>query len=197
MPEKRDRNIPPGVLNEARRTIVNKVTGETVVFHKYGHETKGEYAEVTIDCLPGGGPPLHYHTSYNERFEGLEGEATVYAGGLDNPVIVKPGDVVFVPMGMNHRFTSKKDTVKIKGQVLPAHSGFERSLYILFGLNEDSLTDKEGMPKSLVHTAIISEMSDMKFPGIGGVFMNTLLMALAWYGRWSGEEEKLLRTYWD
>jgi mannose-6-phosphate isomerase-like protein (cupin superfamily) len=49
---------------------------------------------------------MYHHTSYNERFEGLKGEAMVYASGLDNPVIVKSGYIVFVPIGINHRFTS-------------------------------------------------------------------------------------------
>ncbi|KAI9881685.1 MAG: hypothetical protein M1823_006604, partial [Watsoniomyces obsoletus] len=90
MSGKRDRNIPPGVLNAERRIIKNKTTGETVTFHKYGYETNGEFAEATIDCRPGGGPPLHYNTTYNESFEGLEGEATVYVGGLDKPQKVNP-----------------------------------------------------------------------------------------------------------
>ena len=192
---KRDRNVPPGILNEARRTIVNKVTGETVFWNKYGYETKGELSEATIDCQSGGGPPLHYHTTYNERFESVEGRFTIFVG--DKVRHLNHGETSFIPMGTTHRFTSEEGVSRAKGQVLPSSPGFERSLYILFGLAGDDQLDKEGLPKSLVHTAIISSMSDMLFPGIGGAFMNMLIGVFAWYGRVSGEEERLLQKYWD
>ncbi len=195
MAQKRDRNIPPGVLDASRRTITNKTSKEVITWHKYGYETNGQLAEATIDVLPGGGPPLHYHTTYNEKFEGLEGQATLYVN--DKVVKLNPGETLFVPMGTRHRFTSENGLVKLKGQVLPASAGFERSLYILFGLNNDDLAGPDGLPKSLVQMAIIGEMSDMRFPGLGGMFVNLLTKVLAWYGRVSGEEERLLQKYWD
>ena len=192
---KRDRNVPPGILNEARRTIVNKVTGETVFWNQYGYETKGELSEATVDCQQGGGPPPHYHTTYNERFEGVEGRVTMFIG--DKAIHLDPGESQLVPMGAKHRFTSEEGIIKARVQIFPFSLGFERSLYILFGLAGDDQLDKEGMPKSIIQTAIISSMSDMLFPGIGGAFMNMLVGILAWYGRISGEEERLLQKYWD
>ena len=196
-PTKRDRNVPPGILNEARRTIVNKVTGETVVWTKYGYETKGELSEAIIDCLKDGGPPQHYHTTYNERFMPVEGECTVFLGDSQTPQRVNPGESVWVPMGMKHRFTAEKGDVKIRGQVVPSSPGFEQALYIMFGLTMDDQSNSDGLPKSLVHTAIVSQMSDMKFVGFGGMIMNALVGLLAWYGRVTGEEERLLQRYWD
>ena len=192
---KRDRDVPPGILDESRRTIVNKVTGETVFWTKYGYETNGQLSEAMVDCKQGGGPPLHYHTTYNERFEAVEGQATIFVG--DEIRRINPGESSFVPMRTKHRFTSEKGVIKMRGEVFPSSRGFERSLYVLFGLAQDDQTDTEGMPKSLMQTAIISNMSDMKFPGVSGVFMNMLVGVLAWYGRVSGEEERLLQKYWD
>ena len=195
--QKRDRNVPPGVLSEARRTIVNKVTGESITWLKYGYETNGELSEATVDCNEGGGPPLHYHTTYNERFEAVEGQATIFVGDAKTPKRLNPGETAWVPMGTHHRFTSENGVIKMKGQVIPSLPGFERSLYILFGLAQDDQCNKEGLPNSIVQTAIISRMSDMKFPGLSGVFMNMLIEMFAWYGRVSGEEERLLQKYWD
>ncbi len=192
---KRDRNILPGMLDEARRTIVNKVAGETVVWKKYGCETNGELSEAIIDCTTGGGPSLHYHTTYNERFEAVKGQATICVG--DEVRHINPGETSVIPMRTKHRFTSEVGVIQMRVQVFPFSSGFEQSLYILFGLAQDDQLDKEGFPRSLVHTAIMSSMSDTLFLGLGGAFMNMLIGVFAWYGRVSGEEEKLLQKYWD
>lgn len=198
MSKQRDRTVPPGILDPKRRTITNKNTGEVVTWRKYGYETNGELAEAEISCAPGGGPPLHFHTTYNEKFEAVEGITSLYLGDAKEPITLLPGQTAWVPMGTKHRFTNlQKELIRMKGQVIPASAGFERSMYILFGLNEDGMANKEGVPKSIVHTAIISKMSDMKFAGVSGMIMNAMLSAFAWYGEWSGEEERLLQKYWD
>lgn len=197
MATKRDRNIPPGILDPNRRTIVNQITGERIELAKYGYETGGKTTEAFLWCKPGGGPPLHYHKTYAERFEAVDGDLIVKLG--DNPPrTLKPGETADVPIGVKHTFTCEgEEEVKFKGFVMPSHAGFERSLYVLFGLAGDGLLNEQGMPKSLVHTALLAGMSDISFPGASGVVMNLLLSVLGVYGRWSGEEERLLQKYWD
>lgn len=198
----RDRNIPPGVKDEKRRVITNKNSGETITWTKYGYESDGTEASALLVCKPGGGPPTHYHTTYAERFEAVEGELGVMIGKDLNslkPIHLKPGEKADVPIGTVHRFFNDGDKdITFKGYVLPAHPGFERSLYILFGLNNDGLGDpKTGMPLSLLHTALIGDMSDMRFPGFQGGMMNYVGKLLAMYARWTGVEEQLLKKYWD
>ncbi|KIW22394.1 uncharacterized protein PV07_12283 [Cladophialophora immunda] len=197
-PSKTDRNTPPGIKDEKHRTIVNKNTGETITWTTYGYESEGKEANAILVCKPGGGPPLHYHTSYAERFEAVEGELGVILGNRE-PMHLKPGESADIPIGTSHRFFNDGDKdVTFKGFVLPAHAGFERSLYILFGLNNDGLADAEtGMPHSILHTALIGEMSDMRFPGFQGGLMNYVGKVLAVYARWTGVEDELLRKYWD
>lgn len=196
---KRDRNIPPGVLDEKRRTIRNKNTGETITWKTYGYETKGEKAVAELVCNPGGGPPLHYHTTYAERFEAVDGELGVTIGAKRETLRLKPGERADVPIGTVHRFFNDGDKdITFKGFVLPAHAGFERSLYILFGLNNDGLADpKTNLPHNILHTALIGDMSDMKFAGFQGRLMNYMGKVLAAYARWTGVEEELLQKYWD
>ncbi|EXJ54651.1 hypothetical protein A1O7_09992 [Cladophialophora yegresii CBS 114405] len=199
----RDRTIPPGIKDHKRRSITNKNTGETVTWSTYGYETDGKEAAAVLVCKPGGGPPLHYHTTYAERFEALDGAGIGVLLGKDlhslDTLRLKPGEAADIPVGTIHRFFNDGDTdVTFKGFVRPAHAGFERSLYILFGLNNDGLADPEtGMPRSLLHTALIGEMSDMKFPGFRGGLMNHVGGLLAAYARWTGVEEELLKKYWD
>lgn len=194
---KRDRDVPPGILDEQRRTVTNKNTGEQITWEKYGYETKGEYSIGMIVCNPGGGPPLHYHTSYAERFTPIDGDAGVMVAG--KKLNVTKGESVKVPIGTPHRFFNEGDKpVLIKGEVIPSHAGFEKSIYILFGLNNDGLADpKTGMPYSIVHTALVGDMGDMKFPGFRGGLMNYVGKILATYGRWTGVEDELLKKYWD
>ena len=114
-------------------------------------------------------------------------------------LLAKRGDRVDVPIGKTHRFFNEGDKpVLIEGSVLPAHAGFEKSIYILFGLNNDGLADPTtGLPYSLVHAALVGDMGDMRFPGFKGGMMNYIGKALAMYARWTGVEEELLKKYWD
>ncbi|KIW62383.1 hypothetical protein PV04_10563 [Phialophora macrospora] len=201
-PPARDRTIPPGIKDEKRRSITNKNTGETITWTTYGYESDGKEAAAELVCKPGGGPPIHYHTTYAERFEAVDGELGVLVGkdaAHLATVRLKPGEGADIPVGTVHRFFNDGDAdVTFRGFVRPAHPGFERSLYILFGLNNDGLADPEtGMPRSLLHTALIGEMSDMKFPGLQGGVMNYVGSLLAAYARWTGVEEELLKKYWD
>jgi quercetin dioxygenase-like cupin family protein len=197
MAELQKGDIPPGVLNEKRRTIYNKMNNESITFTKYSYETNGDFTEMLIGVAPGGGPPPHYHNTYGEKFEAIDGELVVVIGESREHKKIGPGESAWVPMGTQHRFTNEGEGwVQAKASMIPASPGFERALYIVFGLAEDDLVVQGGLPKSLVQTAIISSMSDMRFPGISGWFLNSVVDVLAWYGKWSGEEERLLQKYW-
>lgn len=192
-----DRTIPPGVADEARRTIINKQTGETITWTKHSYETNGESIEAILVVKPGGGPPLHYHTSYTERFEVLKQPLGVNLNGKD--LYLQPGESADVPIGSVHRFfNDTEEDITFKGYAIPGHAGFERSLYILFGLCNDGLSDPNtNLPISILHTAIVADMGDMRFPGYGGALLNYLMKGLAAVARWRGIEEELLKKYWD
>lgn len=188
-------SIPPGVQDESRRTITNAVTGEKVYFAKYGYETGGQYTEAIITCKSGGGPPLHYHFTYAERFEGIEGQLEVQLND-EQPRSVKAGEIVDIPVKTPHRFSAGEKGAKFKGLVLPADAGFEQSLYILFGLAQDGELGNDGLPRSLIHTAVVGSLGGMSFPGASGAVLNVMTSALAAYARWSGVQDALIRKYW-
>lgn len=193
---KRDRNVPPGIVDPTRRFITNTVTRETLEITKYGAESTGEYTEAIITCKSGGGPPLHYHTSYREEFMAVEGDLVVEVGG--SMTALKPGESAEVPIGAVHRFTTLEgEEARFKGRAIPSHAGFERSLYIMFGLANDGFAGEDGLPRSPIQKALIADMSDMRFAGGMGWLANTSVMLMAMYGRWTGEEERLLKKYWD
>jgi hypothetical protein len=58
-------------------------------------------------------------------------------------------------------------------------------------LEEDGECDEKGVPKNFVHLCL----GDMKFTGTMAL-LGPLAKAVAAYGRWTGEEERLLKKYW-
>lgn len=67
----------------------------------------------------------------------------------------------------------------------------------MYGLANDGLSNEHGVPRSMVHSALVADMLDTRFVGGRVAIMNMFVSILAAYGRWSGEEERLLQEYWD
>ncbi|PIB03038.1 hypothetical protein CB0940_11745 [Cercospora beticola] len=186
---------PPGIGDPARRHIVNKVGGEDVNWLKYGYETNGEYSEIECTCEPGGGPPLHYHATYTETFTSLEGELILQIGD-EEPKVVEVGSSHTVEKGVVHRFSAGPKGAKMNVRLEPASAGFEKSLYVFFGLANDGLLGKDLMPLNMLHTLLLGYWGDMGFPGVVGGIMNTVQTVGATYARWTGVEAELLEKYW-
>jgi hypothetical protein len=73
MAPKNNDHLPPGLKDEARRTIHCNCTGEIVTIKKYSYETNGERTIAEVTCSPGGGPPYHYHRKYAVSIDALHG----------------------------------------------------------------------------------------------------------------------------
>lgn len=186
-------HLPPGMLNAQNRTITNPLLRDEVYFEKYSAETNGEYTKLNIKVSPGGGTPLHYHNTYNEIFHAITGNLGVVVD--EETTELNPGESKIVPTGTKHRFFnpySDRD-ITFTTEVRPAHEGFEKSLYIMYGLARDGHCDEKGLPKSMMHLCLMADMGDMSSPGALG---KMIVKAFAAYGRWSGEEERLLQRYW-
>jgi len=86
-----------------KRKIVNPELKETVTFIKTAAETNGNESVLDILLQPGGGNPLHYHTSYSELFTALEGDLGLKLKNHQQ-MILKPGESYLVKKGEVHRF---------------------------------------------------------------------------------------------
>ena len=62
------------------RRIYNPLQKDTVTFLKTAADTNGEYTLVEVELADGGGVGLHYHKTYAEAFECIEGEVQVRLG---------------------------------------------------------------------------------------------------------------------
>ena len=65
-------------------------------------ETNGSYTVLDIIHPPKLGPALHIHPKGSETFYIVEGSYEFILDG--NSIMGKPGDVIFVPKGVPHRF---------------------------------------------------------------------------------------------
>jgi mannose-6-phosphate isomerase-like protein (cupin superfamily) len=194
MSDKNAKGLPPGMRDPACRLVTNKVLQDQAIFEKYGAETNGEYTRCRVTAKPGGGGPLHYHLALAETFWPVKGTRGVMRG--NETLHLKPGDTITVPLNTVHRFFNDgNEDIEFAVETRPAHQGFEQSIYIIYGLANDDLTDDKGLP-SIMNLCLAGQMGDTRWPGLIGVAMNLFATGLIAYARWTGVEEDLLQRYW-
>ena len=89
-------NGPPGIHDEARRTISNPMVKDFITFVKYGAETNSEYTELHLKLAPEGEASPHFHTRYTETFTAIKGTVGVYAGAAGK-LNLEPGESRLIP----------------------------------------------------------------------------------------------------
>jgi mannose-6-phosphate isomerase-like protein (cupin superfamily) len=189
---------PPGMLDPTRRKIWTPVNKDWSIFQKYGRETSGEYTLVTLGVMPGGANAAHWHGSYSETFTPYKGSLGVYSASKGK-MLLGPGESYTVPPGEAHYFfNDREEEVEVEVKLQPAREGFEKGLYIAYGMARDGMCieGSGGFPKNPLHIAIVCELSDMWIAGMAGTILNPILKVLAWVGRKIGTEEWLVQRYW-
>jgi len=177
-----------------KRTIVNPLFKDTVTFVRTAAESGGKITEAEIILLPGGKNPIHYHKTYSETFTAIDGEAGVGLG-KNKIKILKQGESYTVePNNLHYWFNPVDREIKFRVEIKPGHEGFENSLRILYGMASDGLTDKNGIPKSIRHMAIVATMADMNIPGFFTLIF-PLLKRIAKKAKDSGVEKELIDRY--
>ena len=130
------------------------VIGDNVTFIHTAAETGGKYTQLEIWLKPGGGNTPHYHTSFSETFEPLEGELTVGIGKKLHKL--QPGACITAAPVQSHFFANKTaQPVRFMVTLMPGHTGFEEGLRIVYGLARDGETTQKSIPKKLSHLAVL------------------------------------------
>ena len=155
------------------RKIYNPVQKDYVTFLKTSDETGGEYTLVEVELAPKGGVGLHYHKTYAEKFDCLEGKLKVQLGKQTHELA--PGQMATAAPNINHRFFNTSDEVcKFRVELRPASKGFEQSLQIGYGLARDGATKKNGFPKDKFALAWLFDISESNLPGWMSLFEGIL-----------------------
>ena len=86
-------------------------------------ETGGALTVIDSWLTPAANPPMHVHHTEDEAFYVLEGEVEFFVAGAE-PRLATPGDFVFGPRGVPHRFEVRTPEARVL--VLGTPGGSER-----------------------------------------------------------------------
>lgn len=177
----------------AQRTIHNPQIGDAVTFLTTAQESGGAYEWVEVRLQPGGGTPLHYHMTFEEEFEALDGRLSLDCDG--KTLLLKPGQKAVAPLGSKHRFYNQEKTeIVFRVKVLPARS-FEKFLRMQYGLARDGRTGANSMPKSMLELAVVIRMGESYLIGPPVWLQKGMFGLLYRIARWRGVERRLLALY--
>jgi mannose-6-phosphate isomerase-like protein (cupin superfamily) len=190
-------------MSKAGEAIDNPRAGERRYYHpiqkdyatflKTSEETGGKRTLIEVEVAPGGGNDPHYHLTYDEHFEVLEGALEVMVG--KETVTLRPGQKAVAPRNTLHRFrNTTEEPARFLVELRPGHSGFEKAIKVAYGLASDGLASANGTPRNLYYTALLMEWSDIRLPGIYTV-AGPLFWLLARRARRKGIDRKLEARY--
>lgn len=178
---------------ETTRRIYNPVQKDYVTFLKTSDETGGKCTLVEVELAPGGGVGIHYHKTYSERFECLEGILGVQAGKTIHQL--RQGESVTAEPLVNHRFFNSSAAVaRFRVELRPASKGFEQSLQVAYGLARDGETNRKGLPKNPLALAWLFDISESNLPGWRSIF-GFILRRQAAKARRTGLDKVLVENY--
>lgn len=147
-----------------KRVFENPLIKDKVTLLKSSRETNGAYTLVEVELEPGGGNTLHYHRSFEETFTAVEGVLSI--GLKKRQLHLKPGESAVAGIKELHRFYNAGNTpIRFQVKLTPGSPGFEKGIAIGYGLADDGMTNKKGIPKKLDHLAVLLDLTDTRLPG--------------------------------
>ncbi len=116
----------------AGRRYYHPLQKDYATFLETSEETGGDRTLIEVEVAPGGENDTHFHKTYEEHFEVIEGSLEVLVAGKN----------------VLHRFRNPTDTpTRFLVELRPGHAGFEKALKAGYGLAADGLTGSNGAPK--------------------------------------------------
>ena len=156
-------------------------------------ETGGEYTLVEIEVAPGGGNAPHYHNTYDEHFEVVEGTLEVMVNGTT--YTLRPGEKATAPMNALHCFRNPTgETTRFRVTIDPGSPGFEKAIKVAYGLATDGLTFRDGTPRNPYHLALLIDWSESRIRGFLGT-LGPIFRVLAKRAKRKGIDRELEQRY--
>ena len=108
--------------------------------------------------------PLHYHLTFTEGFEALEGRLDLRVG--EDHLVLGSGESVMVSLGTAHRFwNAGSEPAVFEAEIRPARK-MEQSLRAMVGLARGGKTNDKGVPKNIFELALLYELSESYIVGM-------------------------------
>jgi quercetin dioxygenase-like cupin family protein len=175
------------------RRIYHPIQKDYATFLETSAQTGGKRTWIEVELAPGGGNVPHYHDTFDERFEVLEGELEVLIGAQTHTL--RPGDTKTVFANTLHNFKNPTGkTTRFRIDIQPGSTGFEQTLQILYGLATDGKANKQGLPANIYHLAVLLVLGDSRLGGAASMLMPVFRL-LAARARKKGIEQELISTY--
>jgi quercetin dioxygenase-like cupin family protein len=177
----------------AGRRYYHPLQKDYATFLETSEETGGDRTLIEIEVAPGGGNAPHFHKTYEEHFEVIEGCLEVLVGGETR--ILRPGEKAVAAKNVLHRFRNPTGaSTRFLVELRPGHAGFEKAIKAGYGLVADGLTGPNGAPKNIYHLAVLLGWSEIRMPG-GFTLAEPLFRLLARRARRKGIEAELEARY--
>ncbi len=169
------------------------VQKDYTTFLETSEETGGDHTLLEIELAPGGGNTPHYHKTYDEHFEVVEGTLEVLVGKETR--VLRPGQKAVAPRNTLHKFRNPgEERARFLVELRPGSAGFEKAIKAGYGLARDGRVRADGTPKNLYHLAVLLEWSEIRLPGIFTI-AEPLLRFLAKRARRKGVDKELEAKY--
>jgi len=176
-----------------RRQIYNPVQKDSATFIQTSAESGGERTLIEIEVAPGGGTTPHYHLSYDEHFEVVQGGLDVVTGGIRHTL--GPGDKAVALRNTLHTFhNSTGGPTTFLVELRPGSEGFEKALNVAYGLARDGQVRGNGLPRNPLHLALLLEWGEGRVPGVA-TLLAPVFRLLAKEARRRGVDQELERRY--
>lgn len=177
----------------AGRQYYHPLQKDYATFLQTSEESGGDRTLIEIEVAPGGGNAPHYHKTYEEHFEVIEGSLEVLVGRKTRTL--RPGERAVAGKNVLHRFRNPTGTpTRCLVELRLGHAGFEKALKAGYGLATDGLTGPNGAPKNAYHLAVLLGWSEIRIPGVF-TLAEPLFRLLAKRARRKGIEAELEARY--
>lgn len=135
------------------------ITGEWVFGLILSKDTQGQFERGVVIFRPGNsGPPEHFHPSYDEHFDIVQGEFIFRIDGKERRAAA--GEQLVVKRGTPHAFRCVGDTFGVViGETRPAARVGE-VIATLFGMAHEGALTRQGQPKLMQAMVIGSAYAD-------------------------------------
>lgn len=171
------------------RVIENPIIKDRITFLKTTEETNGEYLLLQLEVAPHGGNLMHYHTTFTEKFEVVEGQLDVMVNSEHK--VLTAGQSALVPLMVHHRFFNTSDKpVTALLEIRPARQ-FEKSLRVAYGLARDGKTNGQSLPTSIWHLALLFQLGESYVPGLPLFIQRAIFGVLASFAKRLGKDKEL------
>lgn len=139
--------------------IVNPRTGQRTIFLQTAQDTNGALLQMeTFHPAHGPAEPEHIHPLQESRCELLSGTLHFSINGVKQTV--KPGEGVTIPAGAPHYFWNDGEVEAHAIQEFRPALNIKDFFVSYFALARDGKLNEAGLPKSVLHLAVLMKTYD-------------------------------------